>query len=308
MKILILGGNGFLGKNLNFVFSGTNYIIYNESRSTGCNMLEYDSLLSTVKRIKPNIIINSAAHVGGVDYVFKNCAEVCSDNTLMFVNLYKVIKEVDTDILLINPLSNCSYPGSTLDILEESHWWDGPLHPSVSGYGVTKKIAFELSEAYKKQYKISTINLIIPNAYGPFDYFDAEKVHAMNGIIIRMLKSIKNSDKTFKLWGSGTPVREWVYMMDVANLIKYIIDNDIKDLPNPLNIGQEIGFSINDTVKMIQEILKTNFIIEHDLTKANAAPKKIMSSKLFRKHFPNFRFTDPITGIKNTIKYYENSF
>lgn len=307
-KIMILGGFGFLGKNLNQVFKGSKYEIYNVSRRTGCNILDFKQLYDRVKEINPDIIINAAAHVGGVGYVSKNSAEVCSDNTEMFINIFKVIKYTNKNIILINPLANCSYPGESLDILEESKWWDGIVHESVESYGNTKKIGYVLSECYRKQYGIKTINLIVPNAYGPYDYLDEERTHAMNGIILRTLKSIKNGDTEFKIWGTGTPIREWVYMEDVANLIKYIIDNEIIDLPNPINIGQEKGFSIKDSVEMVQKILNINFKLSYDLTKIEGAPKKIMSNKLFREYFPNFLFTEPEEGIKKTIEYYENKF
>jgi GDP-L-fucose synthase len=167
-------------------------------------------------------------------------------------------------------------------------------------------MGFIISECYRKQYGIKTINLLVPNAYGPFDYDDEERTHAMNGIIIRLLKTLKNKETNFNIWGTGNPIREWVYMEDVAKIIKIIIDNEIMDLPNPINIGQEEGFSINETVSMVQNIMKTNFTITHDITKKEGAPKKIMSSKLFNKYFPEFRFTKPSEGIKNTITYYEN--
>ena len=169
-----------------------------------------------------------------------------------------------------------------------------------------KKIGYVLSECYRKQYGLKSINLLVPNAYGPFDYSDEEKTHAMNGIIIRMLKTIKNNEKYFNIWGTGNPIREWVYMEDVANIIKHIIDNNMLNIPNPINIGQEKGFSINETVEIIQKIVGTNFTITHDITKKEGAPKKIMSSKLFNHYFPDFRFTSFEEGIKNTIKYYEN--
>jgi len=305
-KILILGGYGFLGQNLSKVFKDSNYEIHLESRRSGCDILNYEQFLDVVKKINPDIIINAAAHVGGVGYVSKISAEVCSDNTLMFINIFKVIKEVNKNILLINPLANCSYPGETLEVLEESQWWNGVVHESVESYGNTKKIGFILSECYRKEYGIKTVNLLVPNAYGPFDYTDEERTHAMNGIILRLLKSIKNRDTEFMIWGSGTPIREWVYMEDVARLIKDIIDNNSIELPNPINIGQEMGFSIKDSVSMVQNILHTNFIINYDLTKKEGAPKKVMSSKLFKECFPDFTFTTPEEGIKETIRYYEN--
>lgn len=307
-KILILGGFGFLGKNLNKVFKDSKYSIFNESRSTGCDMLNYDNLCEVIDKLSPDIIINSSAHVGGVDYVSKHSADICADNCLMYLNLYKAVNRINKNILIINPLANCSYPGNDKDLLKESEWWNGELHESVESYGITKKMVFILAKSYKKQYGINTINVIIPNAYGPFDYLNGERTHAMNGIILRLLKSIENGDDKFVIWGSGTPIREWVYMEDVARLIKLIIDENLTNIPNPINMGQNKGLSIRESVDFIQKILNSNLEIIYDFSKTDGAPKKIMSDELFKKYFNNFIFTDYETGIENTINYYKQKF
>ena len=306
MKVLILGGYGFLGKNLSKVFSdSSNYQIYLESRRTECDILDLNQLKNKIQNINPDVIINAAANVGSINYVTTYAADVCHDNTLMYVNLFKAIKDINPNILLINPISNCSYPG-IIDVQYEEKWWDGAIHPSVESYGSPKKIGFILSECYKKQYGLKTINLIIPNAYGPLDYTDENKTHALNGLIMRMIKSQIKNDKEFTVWGSGTPIREWIYMEDVAQIIKEILNQEKYDLPNPLNLGQEFGVSINDSVYTIKDILNYDVNIQHDLTKQDGAPIKILGKDKFNYYFPNFKFTSYNEGIQNTIKYYKD--
>jgi len=303
-KILILGGNGFLGKNLNNIFKHSEYRIYNESRQTGCDILDAKELVMKIEQISPDVIINAAAHVGSIAYVSKYTADVCNDNSQMYLNIFKAIHAVNPEILLINPISNCSYPG-IIDIQHEEMWWDGIIHSSVESYGSPKKLGFILSECYKKQYGIETLNLILPNAYGPLDYVDEQRTHAMNGIIMRMIKAVRAGEKDFILWGTGTPIREWIYMEDAARIIKYIIDQNVDNLPNPINIGQQFGVSINESVMQIKEELNTEINIINDITKQDGAPIKILGNKKFIKHFPNFKFTSYQDGIKNTIKYYK---
>jgi GDP-L-fucose synthase len=305
-KILILGGYGFLGKNLSKIFlNNDNYQISLESRRTGCDILDLTQLKEKIQNISPDIIINAAANVGSMHYVNTYSADVCHDNTLMYINIFKAIKETNPNIILINPISNCSYPG-VIDIQHEEKWWDGPVHHSVESYGNPKKIGFILSECYRKQYGVKTINLIIPNAYGPLDYTDENKTHALNGLILRMIQSQKNNNSEFVVWGSGSPTREWIYMEDVAHIIKEIIDDSKYDLPNPLNIGQEYGVSINDSVNTIKEILNFDVKINHDLSKQDGAPIKILGKNKFDYYFPNFKFTPYNKGIENTINYYKN--
>lgn len=304
-KILILGGYGFLGKHLNSIFKYSNYEIFNESRRTGCDILNLTKLKSVIGHIKPEVIINAAANVGSINYVTSNSADVCHDNSMMYINIFKSILEINPNIILINPISNCSYPG-IIDIQNEENWWDGSIHPSVESYGTPKKFGYILSQCYQKQYGIKTVNLIMANSYGPFDYLDENKTHALNGLIMRMIKSQKNNDKDFIVWGSGNPIREWLYMEDAAKLIKDIIDNNNYNLPNPINIGQEYGVSINDSVNTIKNLLGYDVNIIHDLTKQDGAPIKVLGKTLFKENFPYFKFTDYETGIKNTIEYYKN--
>lgn len=303
-KILIIGAFGFMGKNVVNVLKNTQNEIFQESRKTGMDLFNVENVETKLRQINPDIIINCAAHVGSMPYVAKYPADVFYDNSLMYLNLYKAVKNVNKNILIINPISNCSYPG-IIDIQNEQNWWDGKIHESVESYGMPKKLGFILSECYKKQYGINTINLIIPNSYGPEDYLDEERTHAMNGIVIRMLKAVKNNDNKFVIWGSGSPIREWIFMPDVARIIETIISNDIKLLPNPINLGQEGGISILQTVEIIKNKLNFTGSIEFDLTKQDGAPKKVLGNKLFNKHFSNFVFTNYDIGLDKTIAYYE---
>ncbi len=302
--ILVLGGHGFMGKNIQETFNDTNYVMFYESRVTGFDLDNYDITFNKLKEINPDIIIYASAHVGSIAYVSKYSADVVNDNSQMYLNLYKAVSNVNKDIIVINPISNCSYPG-IIDIQHEEMWWDGAIHESVESYGMPKKLGFILSECYRKQYGIKTINLIVPNAYGPNDYTDDQKTHAMNGIIMRMLKAMNNNDSEFLIWGSGTPIREWIYMPDMARLIKEIIDNEMYNLPNPINIGQENGVSILDSVVMAKDILGYNVELKFDKTKQDGAPIKVLGGKLFKEYFPNFNFTNISDGIKNTIEYYK---
>lgn len=302
-KILILGGYGFLGKNLNKVFENSNFEICNESRRSGCDILNYAVFENKIRDIKPDYIINAAAHVGSIAYVSANAADVCFDNTQMYLNIFKAIQSVNPEIVLINPISNCSYPG-IIDIQHEEMWWDGIIHHSVESYGNPKKIGYILSECYRKQFGIKTVNLILPNAYGPFDYADEQRTHAMNGMILRMIRTLKEGKREFVVWGSGTPIREWIYMEDAARCIKLIIEKGMFSLPNPINLAQQHGVSINESVLHIKSALNADIQIINDLSKQDGAPIKVLGSVHFRKHFPDFKFVSYEDGIRNTIDYY----
>ena len=303
-KILVIGGTGFMGKNIQEIFKSTPHKMFYESRKTGFDLNDLKLTIDKLNTISPDIIIFAAAHVGSIGYVSKYAADVINDNSQMYINLYKAVSVSNPKIIIFNPISNCSYPG-IIDIQHEELWWEGPVHTSIESYGTPKKLGFIISECYNRQYNIKTLNFIVPNAYGPNDYIDEERTHAMNGIIMRMIKSQNNNQDKFLIWGSGTPIREWIYMPDVANIFKKVIDNEMYELPNPINLGQENGVSILESSTMAREALNYNVEFTFDKTKQDGAPIKVLGKHLFNKHFPDFKFTEVKEGIKNTINYYK---
>lgn len=303
-KILITGGFGFLGSCLNETFkSDTSFEITNISRKNGYDLRNYNSVFSIIEKIRPDIIIHCAANVGSVNYVSRFPGDVINDNIQISLNLYKAVSNLDPNIIIINPLANCSYPGDVA-IQNECDWWNGRCHSSVESFGMSKKITYIISECYKKQFKIHSVNLMLGGGFGEYDHVDETKTHAMNGIIIRMIRAKKTGANTFTVWGTGTPIREWVYMPDVARLIKDIIESEKYDIPNPLNVGQRSGISIADIAMTVKRALDFNGNIVYDTTMQDGAPIKILGAELFNEHFPNFKFTDFNLAIKNTIKYY----
>jgi GDP-L-fucose synthase len=121
-----------------------------------------------------------------------------------------------------------------------------------------------------------------------------------------MLKSINEGNDKFTVWGTGTPIREWGYMPDTARFIKYLIDNEIHDIPNPINVGTGIGYTLNEIGYLIKDALNSNIEIINDTTKLDGDPIKKLNVELFKKTFHNFNFTDLKTGIINTINYYKD--
>jgi GDP-L-fucose synthase len=307
-KVLILGGYGFLGQNLNEIFdSDENYLIKNVSRRTGVDLLDYYTTKVTIHDFDPDIIINAAAHVGSMKYVSEHAAEVINDNVQMSLNIYRSLVELEKEVLVINPLSNCSYPG-IIDIQHEELYWDGEIHETVMPYGMSKKLLYCISKSYATQYPhIKSITLLVPNAYGVFDHLSTERTHALTGMIIRMLQAQKINDPQFKVWGSGAPVREWIFMEDVALIIKEILDKNL-ELPDIINLGREEGFSIKDTALTIKELIGYKGDIVFDTTYADGAPIKILGSKLFKEYFPDFKFQEYKEGINETINYYKLVF
>ena len=303
LKIIIFGGFGFVGSNIKSILNNY-YDVISLSRKNGCDLNEEKNIINNIKKYKPDIIINCASHVGGLNYIYKNQANVFRDNSKIYFNLYEAVRKTKENIVIYNPISNCAYDHE-LNIQKEDLWLKGEVHESVLPFGMSKRILYYLSKFYYQQYNIKSKNFLIPNAYGPGDYLNPERTHALNGIILRFLQCVKNKEKQFEIWGSGKPKREWIFVEDIAKLfLEEIKNNKIKDY-NPINLAQNRSYSILEITKLVRKQLKSKIKIITNSNKIDGAPKKQLSNFKFKKYFNNYKFIELVYGIKKTIRYYK---
>ncbi len=138
MKVLVLGKTGFIGQNLFDRLKKDGHDVVGCSRSTGVDILDYTQIKSFIKEIKPNVVFNLASHGGSMLYVREFAADVVSDNLQMSLNLYRAIAECNKEIKVIQPFSNCSYPGDSA-VQYEENWLTGDVHKSVFSFGNSKR-------------------------------------------------------------------------------------------------------------------------------------------------------------------------
>ncbi len=301
-KIVVFGGYGFLGSHVVKELHDQGEIPVILSRRTGCDMRSFESVFEHLKREKPDTIINCAAHVGSVHYAMKYSADMIHDNLLIITNLYRAALHACPKARIINPISNCSYPGEA-NIHSEPDWQLGAVHDSVLAYASTRRMIYALAKCYADQYKMKSINWIVANAYGPGDYTDPNKVHALNGIIIRLIQAKKTGAKTFEIWGSGKPTREWVFIKDAAKMLAHSLQ--ISQQLYPVNFAQNTAYSVSEIAAIAAKILKYPVTFTYNTQFADGAPTKILDDTQFRKRFPDFQFTPLRQGIQETIKYYQ---
>jgi GDP-L-fucose synthase len=308
MKVLILGGDGFVGTNVKNVLVDQGFQCFTASRKTGVDLRNLEEVISLYKKIRPTVIVNCAAHVGSLNYVTQHAADVVLDNTKMILAIYEGLVFAELKPLIINPIANCAYPAKA-DTFIEDNWWDGHLHRSVLSYGSTRRTLWTVSECFNMQYQIRTISLLVPNMYGEHDSADPNKAHALNALISKFVKAEKTDQKQLEIWGSGVAIREWLYAKDFGRIVAEIIkDPYMIGLEEPLNIAQNFGLSVKELVRLIQKSFKFTGDIYWNLNMPDGAPKKVMDDRKFRKVFPGFQFTDFEIGIQNSISYYNELY
>lgn len=308
MNVLILGGTGFAGRSVSKVLDASSISHTDVSRINGVDLRKIHEVIELFETKKPDFIINCAAHVGSLNYVTQQAAEVIVDNTEMVLAMYKALAIVKSKAIVINPVANCTYPGH-LEIYSEDQLWNGSVHRSVLSYGSARRHMMAMSECFAMQHNIRTITLLVPNMYGPYDSTDPNKAHAMNALIAKFIKAKQEDLSQVSIWGTGSAIREWLLAKDFGGVISDIVKNPkLLGLDEPTNIGQNFGLSVREIVSIISQRVGYQGEIVYDHDKPDGAPKKVMSDLRFRKVFPEFMFTDMNQGIQDTIDYYSSIY
>ncbi len=314
MNVLVLGSTGFIGKNLvnklktldslgKLGAMDDKPVVTGVSLTTGLDILDYSQISDCIVEAQPDIIYNVASHGGSLHYVKEFAASVYADNVQMGLNLYRAIVENKSNATVIQPFSNCSYPGNS-SVQNEGSWLNGAVHPSIFSFGNSKRSLYYISECYKEQHGVKTINLLLPNTYGPGDSIDPNHTHALNGMVIRMLKAKKAGDEKFVVWGTGSPVREWCYVDDFIEAL--VQAPNLVSMEYPVNIGQEKGYSIAESALLIKKACGFEGEIVFDTKYPDGDPVKILGKNKLNDVLPNFEFFDHEEGILNTVEYYED--
>ena len=179
---------------------------------------------------------------------------------------------------------------------------EGKLEETNSPYAMAKLSAIEMGRSLNKQYGHKVINLMPTNLYGPNDNFDESSSHVIPGLIRRMYNAKLESDNVFNVWGDGTPLREFLYVDDLSNAIKFVIENDINE--DLLNIGFGEEISIKELALKIKKIVNFAGDIEFDTTKPNGNPRKLLDTTLIRNYgwLPEFSLDK---GIKLSFNWFK---
>ena len=298
--VAVAGGFGFLGANVSKVLQEQGFEAVPFSRRSGVDIRDLQSISSFMKKVKPEIVVNCAADVGGIAYNSVNPVGVYENNLLIGFNLIKASFESGVK-KFVNIIPNCTYPG-VAEIYTERGWWDGPMHDTVVTYGMPRKALWVHAWALKMKHGFKSIHLVLPNLYGPNDHFDPIRSHALGAIIRKVMDAKMKNKNSVVVWGSGTPVREWLYVEDAAEgIIKAIrIYDDIEIM----NIGTGIGLTIREIAEMIKHAAGWKGDFVYDITKPDGAPKKILDVSRMKQILGWVPRTTIYEGIRKTVHWY----
>ncbi len=303
-KTLVLGSNGFLGKNLKNQLllefnNNTENLIFHSGKEE-LDLLDSDLVGKYFEKIKPQVIYNCTAFVGGISYGYEFPGKILHDNSKMALNLFENSRFHNVQ-QIINPISNCAYPGN-LNIYEEKNFWNGKPHESVFDYALTRRLIVALGKSYYSQYKLSSCNLVLSNMYGKYDHFDEKRSHALGAILNKVYKAKINNEPTVNIWGTGSPIREWLYVQDgVKAMIKA---SKLTEGNYFFNVGVNKGISIKDLSMKIAKILDWNGEFVYDTSKPDGALEKRVDGSSSLKLLSWEPEIDLDKGLEETVEWY----
>ncbi|MAV05163.1 MAG: GDP-L-fucose synthetase [Flavobacteriaceae bacterium] len=303
MKVLIVGSGGFLGSHVKTILNNE-HDIFEITGKKQIDITKYDELDEYLSELRPGIVINCAAFVGGISYGYKYPARMLYENSTMAINLYRASQKNKVE-KLINPISNCAYPGN-LTTYKEDYFFDGPPDDSVYNYGIAKRLYVQLGKSFYQENNFSSVNVVVSNMYGPNDHFEIERSHALGAIIKKVHDAKINNSKEVELWGTGKPIREWLYVDDGAKaLIKSI---NLESGHHFFNVGVEKGISILELAEIIKDKIGWDGKFVLDTSKPDGVLEKKVDGTRGEEKLNWKPETSLIDGIQTTVNWYIDKY
>lgn len=302
-NILILGSNGLVGSSCKRILeSNPSYNIVSSTRKD-TDLFSFGDTKKLIATVDPDILIIAAARVGGIHANNTNRVEFLLENLKINMNILESCID-NNSIKIINLGSSCIYPLNASNPINEDAIMTGTLEPTNSPYAMAKLTAIEMGRSLSSQYGHRVINLMPTNLYGPNDNFSEMDSHVIPALIHRMHKAKEQKHSEFLIWGTGKPLREFLYVDDLANCINEVIQQDIRE--DLLNVGSGKEVSILQLSEIIKEVVGYEGVLSFDSSKPDGNPRKLLDSKLINSYGwkPEISLRK---GIENTYSWYKEN-
>ncbi len=254
-------------------------------------------------KYKPKYVFLAAGKVGGIVENKTYPADFIRTNLNIQLNVMNAAQKNNINKLIFFG-SSCMYPRECKQPMAEDILLSGQPEPTSIAYAIAKLAGLQMCLAYNKQFNEQRFIPVIPNsAYGPHDNFDPNSGHVLSALITRFHKAKSEGTKSVTLWGSGNPRREFIHADDIAKASLWLMENDTKNIPLPINIGVDYDVSIKELALNIADIVGYEGVIDWDLSKPDGTPRKLLDSSRMRSlgWKPEIDFKD---GLKETYNWY----
>lgn len=298
-KIVVTGGEGFLGKHVvgELRKQGASDIFV--PRSSELDLREKAACKKAVEGSE--IVIHLAAEVGGIGFIQEHAGEIFYNNIIMGIQLMEASRIAGVK-KFVGIGTVCEYPDVIPLPFKEENLWDGYPEETTAPYGWAKKILIVQGKAYKNQYGFNAIHLLPVNLYGPGDNFDQASAHVIPSLIRKIIEAKEKDQEFVEVWGSGNATREFLYVEDAARGI-VLATKEYNDI-EPLNLGSGIETSIKEVTETIMDIVGYKGKIKWNNQKPDGQPRRQLDISKAKKFGYNPRM-DLREGLEKTIEWYK---
>ena len=305
-KILITGGSGLVGSAIQKIqhnFSEYQFIFLSSST---CDLTNYQDTLDIFLQYQPHYVIHLAACVGGLFKNMSSPVEMIEKNLAINSNVLKCSHAIQVE-KCISCLSTCIFPDKTKYPINETMLHDGPPHNSNYGYAYAKRMLEIQSRAYQEQYGDNFICIIPTNIYGPNDNFNLQDSHVIPALIHKCFLAKQNSSD-FIVKGSGKPLRQFIYSIDLANLIMWVLTSYHKKTSLILSVDELHEVSIQKIAELIVNAFDFKGQLIFDNKYSDGQYKKTADNQQLMSLIQQFNFTDISKGIHETVKWFVENY
>lgn len=311
MRIVVTGGNGFLGRHFVELLEKHKAVYYAPSRANFDFLNLQDTLAATEGS---NVIVHMAGNVGGIGYNQLNGAKLFADNFQMGFNILEAARiNKIAKVVFIGTV--CSYPENCPVPFEPRDLWNGYPEPTNAPYGIAKRALITLGYEYAKAYGFCFVPLIPTNMYGEGDHYDEGKSHVVPALIKKLVDARNAKLPEVEVWGSGRPTRELLYVKDACiaiaqatyNYPSYRSTNMRPDMPI-MNIGSGVEISIKDLANLIQRLVGYEGRLIFNPKKPDGQKRRLISTEVMERELKFKPSTPIVIALERTIKDYEERY
>lgn len=302
MTIVVAGSTGLAGSAIVRAYEKTGAQVIGINRSV-CDLLDRDATLEFIKKTKPSVVIDAAAKVGGIGANNAFPVEFLADNVRIQSNLMEAAHAADVEKFIFLG-SSCIYPRDSAQPIKEEYLLTGPLEETNSAYAIAKIAGIELIKSFRKEYGRKWISLMPTNLYGPNDNFELKGSHVLPAFIRRFVEATEAGRETETLWGTGSPMREFLHVDDLAAAV--VLAGEKYDSSAHMNIGSGEDLTIKSLAELVAELAGFSGNIAWDSSKPDGTPRKVLDVTKIKSlgWEPAISLRD---GIAATISWYKDA-
>lgn len=279
MKIYVAGHRGMVGSAIVRMLETRSNVELVVATSKELDLRYQAAVDSFLDTHKPDVIIDAAARVGGILANNEYPYSFLMENMQIQNNLIDgAVKRGIEKFIFLG--SSCIYPKHAPQPMHEDHLLTGPLEPTNEWYAIAKISGVKACEAVRKHHGYDYVSLMPTNLYGPYDNFDLKTSHVLPAMIRKFHEAKENSNNRVQLWGTGSPMREFLHVDDLARAVGYALDNTLPE--NLYNVGYGEDLTIKSLAETIQSVVGHTGMIEWDSSKPDGTPRKWMDSSKLR--------------------------